>query len=101
MGKIQLKAAEPGCLPADIVKTIEDYCKDLRNRAMLRELSDGLEKGREGERTAQLKAIEAEISKIKEAGRQGDMAGLMRGCNNLVAQRKEYLKGIEADKDRG
>ncbi len=100
-GKIQKKAVGPGCLPADIVKMTEDYCKDLRNRVMLRELSDDLEKGREGERTAQLKAMEAEISKIKEAGRQGDIAGLLRGRKNLIAQRKEYLKGIEADEDHG
>jgi hypothetical protein len=39
MGKIQQKAAEPGYLPADVVKAIEDYCKDLGHRAMLRELS--------------------------------------------------------------
>ncbi len=101
MGKIQQKAGGPGCIPAVIVKMIEDYCKDLGNRVMLRELSDDLEKGREGERTAQLKAMEAEISKIKEAGWQGDMAGLMRGCSNLVTQQKEYLKGIEADEDNG
>ncbi len=58
MGKIQQKATEPRCLPADIMKMIEDYCKDLGNRAMLRELSGDLEKDRESERLALLKAME-------------------------------------------
>jgi hypothetical protein len=50
MGVIQQKAASPGCLPADIAKAIEGYCKDLGRRAMLRELSGDLEKDREHER---------------------------------------------------
>ncbi len=29
MGKIQQKATGPRCLPADIVKMIEDYCSEL------------------------------------------------------------------------
>jgi hypothetical protein len=78
MGKIQQKAAEPGCLPADVVRVIENYCKDLGHRAMLRELSGDLEKDRESERMAQLKTMETEVNKFKIADKQGDMAGLMR-----------------------
>ncbi len=63
MGKIQQKAAEPGCLPADVAKAIEGYCKDLGHRAMLRELSSDLEKDKGGERSAQLKVMEAEVGK--------------------------------------
>jgi hypothetical protein len=72
MGKIQQKATGPRCLPADIVKMIEDCCKDLSNREMLRELS-GVEKDRESERLAQLKAMEVKVSKLKVAGERGDM----------------------------
>jgi hypothetical protein len=79
MGKIQQKATEPGCLPADIVRMIEDYCKDLGNRVMLRELSNDLEKDRESERLAQLKAMEVEVGKLKITIERGDMAGLMGG----------------------
>jgi hypothetical protein len=46
MGKIQQKARGPGCLPAGNVKMMEDYCKDLGNRSVLRELSGDLEKER-------------------------------------------------------
>jgi hypothetical protein len=35
-----------------------NYCKDLGNREMLRELSGDLEKDRESERLAQLNAME-------------------------------------------
>ncbi len=44
---------------------IEDYCKDLGNRAMLRELSGDLEKDRESERLAQLNAMEVQVGKLK------------------------------------
>jgi hypothetical protein len=64
MGKIQQKARGPGCQPADIVRMVEDYCKDLSNRAVLRELSGDLEKEREAERLAQLGAMEAEVGKL-------------------------------------
>jgi hypothetical protein len=80
---------------------IEDYCKDLGNSAVLRELSGDLEKERESERLAQLKAIEAEVGKLKEAGKQGNMAGLMRGRDALTDQLKKYLKGREVDKEDG
>jgi hypothetical protein len=101
MGKIQQKARGPGCLPADIVKMIEDYCKDLSNRVVLRELSVDLEKERESERLTRLKAIETEVGKLKEAGKRGEMAGLMRGSDTLTSQLREYLKGIEADEEDG
>jgi hypothetical protein len=100
MGKIQQKARGPGCLPADIVRMIE-YCKDLSNRAVLRELSVDLEKEREAERLAQLKAMEVEVGKLKEAGKWGDMASLMGVCEALAAQLKKYLKGIETDEEDG
>ncbi len=74
MSKIQEKARETGCLLADILRMTEDYCKDLGNRAMLRELSIDLKKEREAERTTQLGAMEAEVSKLKLANKQGDMA---------------------------
>jgi hypothetical protein len=97
MGKIQQKAVEPGCLLADIARAIEDYCKDLGHRAMLRELSSDLEKNREKERMAQLKIMEGEVGKLKIADERGDMAGLMQGKKALTAQLKEYLRGIEAE----
>ncbi len=68
MNKIQERAGEPGCQPADIVRMIEDYCEDLGNRAMLRELSIDLEK----EKMAQLGAMETEVSKLKLANKQED-----------------------------
>jgi hypothetical protein len=101
MVEIQQKAAEPGCLPADVVKAIEGYCKDLGHRAMLMELSGDLEKDRERERSAQLKIMEAEVGKFKVASEQGDMASLMRVKGALTAQLKKYLDGIEADKEGG
>jgi hypothetical protein len=101
MGEIQQKAAGPGCLPADIAKAIEGYCKDLGRRAMLRELSGDLEKDRERERLTQLKAMEAEVSRFKVASEQGDMASLMRVKGALYAQLKKYLDNIEADKEDG
>lgn len=58
---------------------VEDYCKDLGNRAMLRELSTDLEKEKEAERMAQLGTMEIEVSKLKLACKQGDMGGIMRG----------------------
>jgi hypothetical protein len=73
---------------------IEGYCKDLGNRVVLRELSGDLDKESKSERPAQLKVMEIEVGKLKEAGKQGDMAGLMRGRDALTAQLKEYLKGI-------
>ncbi len=91
MNKIQEKARESACQPADILRMIEDYCKDLGNRVMIRELSLDLEKGREAERTTQLGAMEAEVSKLKLANRQGDMASMMRGCETLSAQLEENL----------
>jgi hypothetical protein len=39
LGKIQQKARGPGCQPADVVRMVEDHCKDLSNRATLRNLS--------------------------------------------------------------
>jgi hypothetical protein len=101
MVKIQQKVTEPGCLPADVLKAIEDHCRDLGHRAMLRELSGDLEKDRENERVAQLRVMEAEVGKFKIADKQGDMAGLMRAKEALTAQLKEYLKGIEADEEGG
>jgi hypothetical protein len=101
MGKIQQKAIEPGCLPADVVRAIEDYCKDLGHRAMLRELSGDLEKDKDKERMAQTKIMEAELDKFKIAGKRGDMAGLIQTKKALTAQLKEYLRGIEADEEGG
>jgi hypothetical protein len=101
MGEIQLKAAEPGCLPADIVKAIEDCCKDLGHRAMLRELSGDLEKDRESERITQMKVMEEEVGKFKAADKRVDMAGLMRAKGTLAGQLMDYLKGIEADEEGG
>jgi hypothetical protein len=43
--------------------------------------------------------MEVEVDKLEEAGKRGDMAGLMRGRDALTAQQKEYLKGIEADEE--
>jgi hypothetical protein len=101
MCEIQQKAAELGCLPADVARAIEGYCKDLGRRAALRELSGDMEKDREQERLIQLKAMEAEVSKFKAASKQGDMASLMRVKAALSAQLKKYLEDIEADKEDG
>jgi hypothetical protein len=100
MSKIQEKARESGSQPADILRIIEDYCEDLGNRAMFRELSIDLEKGREAERKAQLEAMEAEVNKLKLINTQRDMASMMRGRKALSARLEEYFKGIEADKDK-
>jgi hypothetical protein len=94
MNKIQGKTKESACQPAHILRMIENYCKDLDNRVMLRELPVNLEKGREAERTTQLGTMEAEESKLKLANRRGDMASMMRGRETLSAQLEEYLKGI-------
>ncbi len=99
IGEIQQKAAEPGCLPADIARAIEGYCTDLSWRAALRELSSDLEKDRERERLTQLEAMEVEVSKFKTARGKGDMASLMRVKAALSAQLKKYLDDIEADKE--
>jgi hypothetical protein len=101
MREIQQKATEPGCLPADIARIIEGYCKDLGRRAMLRELSNDLEKDKERERLVQLKAMEEEVGKFKVAGGQCDMASLMRIKAALSAQLKKYLEDMEADKEGG
>ncbi len=60
---------QPGCLQADVLRMIEDYCKDLSNRAALRELSADLEKEKEAERLVQIGVMEAEVSKLMEAGK--------------------------------
>jgi hypothetical protein len=39
VSKIQDKARESGCQLADILRMVEDYCKDLGNRIMLKEPS--------------------------------------------------------------
>ncbi len=101
IGEIQQKAAEPGCLPADIARAIEGYCKDLSQRAALRELSSDLEKDRERERLTELEAKEVEVSKFKTARGKGDMASLMRVKAALSAQLKKFLDDIEANKEDG
>jgi hypothetical protein len=101
MGGIQQKAVEPGCLPADVARAIDEYCKDLGHRAALKELSGDLEKDTERERLTQLKAMEVEVSKFKIASEEGDMAGLMRVKAALSAQLKKYLDDIETDKEDG
>ncbi len=101
MREIQQKATEPGCLPADIARLIEVYCKELKRRAELRELSNDLEKEKERERVVQLEAMEAEVSKFKVAKGPGDMANLIRVKGALSAQLKKYLEDIEADKEGG
>ncbi len=45
MGRVLDMATELACQPADILKMVEDYLKDLGNRVVLRELSTQLEKG--------------------------------------------------------
>jgi hypothetical protein len=101
MREIQKKATESVCLPADIARVIDGYCKDLSRRAGLRELSNDLEKDKERERLAQLEAMEAEVSKFKVARAQGNMANLMRVKEALSAQLKKYLEDIEADVEGG
>jgi hypothetical protein len=101
VGKILERAKELACQPADVLMMVEDYCKDISNRVAMRELSIDLEKGQAVERTAQLKTIETEMNRLRLAREQGDMAGIMRGRETLSAQLKEYLKGIEADEDKG
>jgi hypothetical protein len=80
---------------------IEDYCKELGNWVVLRELSGDLEKERESERMTQLKPREIEVGKLKEASKQRAMAGLTRGRDALTTQLKEFLKGIEANEGDG
>ncbi len=101
MSRILERAKELTCQPADILKMVEDYCKDLSNRVAMRELSVNLEKGWAAERTDQLKAMEAEMSRLQLAKTWGDMASIMRRHETLSTQLEEYLKGIEADEDKG
>jgi hypothetical protein len=99
--EIQKKATESVCLPADIARVIDSYCKDLSRREGLRELSNNLEKDKESERLVQLEAMEAEVSKFKIARAQGNMANLMRVKGALSAQIKKYLEDIEAVEEGG
>jgi hypothetical protein len=92
---------ESVCLPADIARVIDSYCKDLSRRVGLRELSNDLEKDKERERLVQLKAMEAEVNKFKIARAQGNMADLMGVKGVLPAQLKKYLEDIEADEEGG
>ncbi len=101
MSRILERAKELTCQPADILKMVEDYCKDLNNRVAMRELSVDFEKGQEAERTAQLEAMEAEVSKLQLARAREDMAGIMKGRKTLLTQLEEYLKEIETDEDKG
>jgi hypothetical protein len=94
-------ATELACQPADILKMVEDYLKDLGNRVVLRELSTQLEKGWAAERTALLKVIEVKTNKLRAALGKGDMAGIMEGREILSAQLAEYLRGTEADEGEG
>jgi hypothetical protein len=57
----------------------------LSKRVVIRELSVDLEKGRGAERPAQLKAMEAEVSRLQLARTWGDMAGIMRGHEAMSA----------------
>ncbi len=45
VGRVMGRAKELACQPADVLKMVEDYLKDLGNRVMLRALSSELEKG--------------------------------------------------------
>jgi hypothetical protein len=99
MREIQKKAMESVCLPADIVRVIDSYCKDLTRRVGLRELSNDLEKDKEHERLVQLEAMEAEVSKFKVAKAQGNMADLMRVKGAPSAQLKKYVEDIEANEE--
>jgi hypothetical protein len=101
MREIQKKAKESVCLPADIARAIDNYCKDLTRRVGLQELSIDLEKDKEHERLVQLEAMEAEVSKFKIAKAQGNMADLMRVKGALSGQLKKYLEDIEADEEDG
>jgi hypothetical protein len=100
MRAIQEEATKTMRLPADIVKVIENYCKDLARRVALRELSNNLEKDKEHERLMQLESMEAEVNKFKTAKAKGNMADLMRVKRNLSAQLGKYLEGIKAGRRR-
>jgi hypothetical protein len=99
VGRILDRAKELDCQPADILKMVEDYFKDLSNTVVLRELSIDLEKGRAAERMTQLKVMEVETNKLRATREKGDMAGFMKGREILSAQLEEYLRGIKADED--
>ncbi len=53
------------------------------------------------ERKAQLKAMEAEVEKLRAASGIGDMAGIMRWYGALRNQLDAYLTGLETNKDGG
>jgi hypothetical protein len=93
MREIKKKATESVCLPADIARVIDSYCKDLSRRVGLRELSNDLEKDKERVRLVQLEAMEAEVSKFKIARAQGNMADPMRVKGALVGPAKKILGG--------
>ncbi len=50
MGRILDRAQELACQPADVLKMVEDYLRDLSNSVALWEISIDLEKGRAAER---------------------------------------------------
>jgi hypothetical protein len=91
VGRLLGRARELASQPADVLKMVEDYFKDLSNKVVLRELSIDLEKGRAAERTTKLKVMEVEMNKLQTARKKGDMAGIMRGREILSAQLEEYL----------
>ncbi len=78
MREIQEDAMKTGCLPADLARVIEKYCKDLAWRVALRELSNELEKDKEQNRLQQLESMRAEVSKYVAVKAKGIMADLMR-----------------------
>jgi hypothetical protein len=51
------------------------------------------------ERTAQLKAMEAEVQKLRATSSKGDMAGIARGHEALRDQLNAYFKALNADED--
>jgi hypothetical protein len=92
------RGKESASQPADVLRMIEGHISELGKRVALQELSLVLEKEMAPERMAQLKAMEAEVEKLRTVSRGGNMAGIMQGYRALKDQLDTYLEGLEANK---
>ncbi len=70
VGSVLDKARELTSQPADVLRMVEGYLKELSNKVALRELFIGLEKERVAERTARLKVMEVEVDNLRAAQRK-------------------------------
>jgi hypothetical protein len=70
VGSVLDKARELTSQPADVLRMVEGYLKELSNKVALRELFIDLKKERVAERTARLKVMEVEVDNLRAAQRK-------------------------------